>query len=193
VDDCCAERDAALAELAQAREENIILRGLAALEKPCHYCGAETMAKCPTGFPGCALADDLLVADEEATRRFGDRLGAAVARAERAEREIEESQARETAALAALDVALDENGRLALEAATADRDWKRAEARAERLQQSLAALWDHLHPEPKMDGACVVRRHRIPAELYGQVLAAVGGGHDRPESARNNADAGDES
>lgn len=43
-------------------KENDILRGLVAnLKKPCHYCGLEDMSKCAYGFPGCALADDILI------------------------------------------------------------------------------------------------------------------------------------
>jgi len=59
--------------------ENTILRGLAAKTEPCHYCGAETIIKCPRGFPGCALADDILVAEEEATKRWGERIATAEA------------------------------------------------------------------------------------------------------------------
>lgn len=47
------------------RKENDILRGMAATLMPCHYCGAESLNKCPKGFPGCSLADDLLSGEAE--------------------------------------------------------------------------------------------------------------------------------
>jgi len=53
------------------KRENDILRGLVAkLCIPCHYCGVENMAKCPQGFPGCSLADDLMIGEEETTKRI---------------------------------------------------------------------------------------------------------------------------
>ncbi len=56
-------------------KENDILRGLVAkLKKPCHYCGLDDMSKCASGFPGCALADDILIgsmtAETEMLKRF---------------------------------------------------------------------------------------------------------------------------
>jgi hypothetical protein len=53
--------------------ENTILRGLVAQlsldsGKPCHYCG-ENLHRCPRGFPGCALADDLMLAEHDALVR----------------------------------------------------------------------------------------------------------------------------
>jgi hypothetical protein len=59
-------RQQAAAELAALRAENDTLRGIAAKIMPCHYCGVDEIAKCPHGFPGCALADDALNADEGA-------------------------------------------------------------------------------------------------------------------------------
>jgi hypothetical protein len=51
--------------------ENDILRGMIAkLGKSCHYCGIEDISRCVHGFPGCALADDILVADDEVARRL---------------------------------------------------------------------------------------------------------------------------
>jgi hypothetical protein len=52
-------------------------------------------------------------------------------------------------------------------------------ARAERdeARAALGELWDHIHPEPKMSGASVVTRTRIPPEIAGRVriaLAAAG-------------------
>jgi len=55
-------------ERARVASELDVLRGLAAKVMPCHYCGVEEIAKCPHGFPGCALADDLMAADECANR-----------------------------------------------------------------------------------------------------------------------------
>jgi hypothetical protein len=40
-------------------------------------------------------------------------------------------------------------------------------------REVLGDLWTHLHPEPKMDGASVVRRGRISAELVGKVQAVL--------------------
>jgi len=53
-------------ELERLRAENDCLRGIAAKVMPCHYCGAEEIAKCPHGFPGCALADDMFCAESSA-------------------------------------------------------------------------------------------------------------------------------
>lgn len=60
------------------RTENSVLRGLLArlalkLGEPCHYCGLSEIARCPSGFPGCALADDLLLGNEEAFRDWANR------------------------------------------------------------------------------------------------------------------------
>lgn len=52
------------AEVQRLQRENDVLRGIATKIMPCHYCGAEELAKCPHGFPGCSLADDLFPADE---------------------------------------------------------------------------------------------------------------------------------
>lgn len=58
-----------LDEKAELRRENTILRGMVAkLGKSCHYCGITNIAECVRGFPGCALADDLLCADDEVGR-----------------------------------------------------------------------------------------------------------------------------
>ena len=49
--------------LEQCREEltreNDTLRAIAAKVMPCMYCGVDSIAKCPRGFPGCGLADDI--------------------------------------------------------------------------------------------------------------------------------------
>lgn len=52
-------------EVEQLRKENTILRGMVAKLMPCHYCGAAEILKCPYGFPGCSLADDLITAQAE--------------------------------------------------------------------------------------------------------------------------------
>jgi hypothetical protein len=71
VDDLVARCKQAERERDEARAENTIMRGLLAKQDtPCVYCGAETMATCPRGFPGCAQADDLLVGDDETMRRL---------------------------------------------------------------------------------------------------------------------------
>ena len=64
-------------ELARLTRENETLRGIAARVMPCHYCGAAGLALCPHGFPGCALADDLMGFDACANRELRE------ARAER--------------------------------------------------------------------------------------------------------------
>lgn len=57
--------------LEEALAENTILRGLLpALKLPCAYCGLTEIAKCPRGFPGCALADDILCAGDETLKRL---------------------------------------------------------------------------------------------------------------------------
>jgi hypothetical protein len=51
-------------ELERLRKENDILRGLIAdSNMECIYCGLPKaeMAKCPSGFPGCGRADDMLL------------------------------------------------------------------------------------------------------------------------------------
>lgn len=59
--------------IASVMAENATLRGLVAkVVMPCHYCGVDNMAKCPSGFPGCALADDLLCGEDDAQRRRAD-------------------------------------------------------------------------------------------------------------------------
>lgn len=61
-------------EMATLRRENDVLRGMAATKMPCHYCGAETMGQCPSGFPGCALADDLLAGEDGVFREVAEKL-----------------------------------------------------------------------------------------------------------------------
>lgn len=52
-------------EIARLKQENDMLRSLLpALGAPCVYCGAVDIAKCPSGFPGCAQADDILCGDD---------------------------------------------------------------------------------------------------------------------------------
>jgi hypothetical protein len=47
--------------------ENLVLRGLLAKLSPtCHYCGLEDLSRCVHGFPGCPLADDLLLGQDAA-------------------------------------------------------------------------------------------------------------------------------
>lgn len=54
-----------------ARRENDILRGvLSRAALPCVYCGLEDMAKCASGFPGCARADDMICGGEEVAMRM---------------------------------------------------------------------------------------------------------------------------
>lgn len=51
-------------DVARLDRENSALRKLAALKMPCHYCGVDCISKCPSGFPGCALADDEFLGEE---------------------------------------------------------------------------------------------------------------------------------
>ena len=74
-------------ELAEATAENTRLRAALATSKdPCLYCQLpkDEMAKCRSGFPGCARADDLMGCPE---------LGAAL-EVERLERELTEAKHR---------------------------------------------------------------------------------------------------
>ncbi len=60
-----AERQAP--EIERLRAENTTLRLLVAAQPtPCVYCGLTEMAKCASGFPGCARADDLICGEDEA-------------------------------------------------------------------------------------------------------------------------------
>lgn len=59
--------DTAYAEIEHLRAENTSLRTLIAVQPtPCVYCGLTEMAKCASGFPGCARADDLICGEDEA-------------------------------------------------------------------------------------------------------------------------------
>lgn len=50
--------------------ENETLRTLVAgVRIPCHYCGLDDMARCARGFPGCPLADDLILGQAGADAR----------------------------------------------------------------------------------------------------------------------------
>lgn len=51
-------------DIHKLRQENDILRGIAANIMPCHYCGVDNIAKCPRGFPGCGLVDDMMAAED---------------------------------------------------------------------------------------------------------------------------------
>jgi hypothetical protein len=46
-------------ELLRLRGENDTMRALLCKIMPCHYCGAAEMVRCPYGFPGCGLMDDI--------------------------------------------------------------------------------------------------------------------------------------
>lgn len=59
-----AERDALRAEVERLRKENDMLRAKFAMSnEPCLYCNlpANRMNECPSGFPGCGRADDMLI------------------------------------------------------------------------------------------------------------------------------------
>jgi hypothetical protein len=68
--ECISDIAWLLSELRSARAENAVLRGIAGKIMPCHYCGAGDIAKCPHGFPGCALADDMWAAQMAAPGRL---------------------------------------------------------------------------------------------------------------------------
>lgn len=55
-------------EQAILENENTALRAIASKIMPCHYCGVDQIAKCPHGFPGCSLMDDLIAGDYCANR-----------------------------------------------------------------------------------------------------------------------------
>lgn len=58
-------------ELAEAKRENTILRGLLPkMPVKCPYCGLDNMGMCKSGFPGCAWADDLMCGEDEAFRNI---------------------------------------------------------------------------------------------------------------------------
>lgn len=44
--------------------ENSTLRMITTKIMPCHYCGVDDIAKCPHGFPGCSLADDIATGED---------------------------------------------------------------------------------------------------------------------------------
>lgn len=56
-------------------KENGVLRSVAGVLftkhlGSCHYCGVDDFARCPSGFPGCAVADDIICGDTEHLLRF---------------------------------------------------------------------------------------------------------------------------
>jgi len=60
-----------LAEIATLRAENSTIKSVLSLVPgKCIYCGLEDWSKCPSGFPGCARADDMLCGEDEASRRL---------------------------------------------------------------------------------------------------------------------------
>ena len=61
---CCKERRAAKKMLQFFREENAALKKMLRDNNICPYGmlpPGEPMAKCPSGFPGCGCADDVLL------------------------------------------------------------------------------------------------------------------------------------
>lgn len=57
----------------QLTKENDLLRGMVSkLKIPCHYCGLDDMSKCKSGFPGCALADDMMIGEDETFKRVAE-------------------------------------------------------------------------------------------------------------------------
>lgn len=56
--------------LVQYRHENDSLRAIAAKVMPCHYCHVDDIGRCPHGFPGCSLADDLAGSESSANAQF---------------------------------------------------------------------------------------------------------------------------
>ena len=72
----------ALEEIGRLKKENDTLRGLLGNSaKPCPYCGlaAEDQAKCASGFPGCARADDQQLSSHFADAYRAERAEAALA------------------------------------------------------------------------------------------------------------------
>lgn len=61
---------------AELEAENTVMRGILANSPgiPCVYCGVDNISKCPRGFPGCAQADDMMIAWDESEERLGKQL-----------------------------------------------------------------------------------------------------------------------
>lgn len=51
------------------RENTVMLGLLSKIGKKCHHCGIDDMSKCKSGFPGCALADDMIIGEDEVWKR----------------------------------------------------------------------------------------------------------------------------
>lgn len=64
------DRTVLLTKLAQLEKENNCLRAIASKIMPCHYCGIDNISKCPSGFPGCALMDDVMVAGDTIVQEY---------------------------------------------------------------------------------------------------------------------------
>jgi len=66
-----SQYSAYLENLKSTEKENNYLRGL--IPKTigkCIYCGLEDMGKCKSGFPGCAWADDIMIAQDDTMQRI---------------------------------------------------------------------------------------------------------------------------
>lgn len=75
---------------ANLQDENSILRGLVAAQStPCVYCGLTEMAKCASGFPGCAQADDLICGEDAAFKAVVAERNALRARVAKLEERLE--------------------------------------------------------------------------------------------------------
>jgi hypothetical protein len=84
------------AEIARLTRENDCLRAIAAKIMPCHYCGVDEVAKCPRGFPGCALMDDyqggedMMVTEIQRLRKTNETLVQSIQQLVRANHRLQE-------------------------------------------------------------------------------------------------------
>lgn len=81
----------------ELERENEFLRGLVASKvMPCHYCGVDTLGKCPYGFPGCSLADDIFIGEQSVAKAWREKYDKRVAELlEANNREVERRRAAE--------------------------------------------------------------------------------------------------
>lgn len=145
----------------KARAENDILRGIASKIMPCHYCGVDAIAKCPRGFPGCALMDDVICAEE----RMAEELMKASAELQA----FRDGLAMEVATPTVRECR-EENQKLRAELAEANRvsnNWSQMYIRAQRVAEACDALCEAMAINNTIS---VVERHRR-AEALDKALA----------------------
>ena len=125
-------------ELSEATAENTRLRAaLASSKDPCLYCQLPKgeMAKCRSGFPGCARADDLMGCPELGAALEVERLKLELASVTKGSLELEE-----------------ERDELDRELQDLDRKWKESARRITQLEHALSFVTpkcDYLHHPKK--------------------------------------------